>query len=170
MTDARVGETVAQVSDITSTDGVDVIDQIPMERPYVVVFYVADDDDYPGVDQFHDVVTYEVGDIDAHGPFDRAQAAEYAVEQAREMEYPLVNAIFEYHPYIREFIDESGNVPEIRGTRISLLDVMAVIEGPGEAEESFEHGELTDDQVEAALQYYEANKEELHRISKEQYD
>lgn len=66
-----------------------------------------------------------------------------------------------------EYIDESGNVPSIKGRRINMIDVLAVIES-GDEQNQFEYWGLSDEKKEEAIEYYEENKEEIREIMREQ--
>lgn len=66
-----------------------------------------------------------------------------------------------------EYIDESGNVPSIKGRRINMIDVTAVIES-GDEHNQFEYWGLSDEKREEAIEYYEENEEEIQQIMQEQ--
>jgi hypothetical protein len=46
-----------------------------------------------------------------------------------------------------EYIDESGNVPSIKGREINMIDVMVVIES-GDEQNQFEYWRLSDEKRE----------------------
>jgi len=52
-----------------------------------------------------------------------------------------------------ELIDESEPVPTIAGRRIDMLDVMAAMENPDPEEQFYDDWGLSEDQVEAAIEY-----------------
>ena len=65
-----------------------------------------------------------------------------------------------------DIIDESREVPRISGRRIHMINVLNVIE-KGSAEENFELWNLTEEEIEAATEYYEEHKEELRDLQRE---
>lgn len=60
-------------------------------------------------------------------------------------------------------IDETDDIPSIRGRRIDMLDVMTVIKS-GNAEENFEYWNLSEEEIKAVREYYANHKEELEKI------
>lgn len=60
-------------------------------------------------------------------------------------------------------IDETGDIPSIRGRRIDMIDIMTVIKS-GNAKENFEYWDLDEEEIEAVREYYANNKEELEEI------
>lgn len=64
-------------------------------------------------------------------------------------------------------IDTSREVPHIEGTRITLVDVMAAIDGEIDTQEAFDYWEVPEKHREAALEYVEAHREELEALIQE---
>lgn len=63
-----------------------------------------------------------------------------------------------------DVIDESAPVPSIRGRRIDMLDVMAALESPDPEEQFYEEWKLSDEQIEAAVEYVEEHRDELEEV------
>ena len=66
-----------------------------------------------------------------------------------------------------KIIDESEEVPRVSGRRIDMLNVLTVVEN-GSAEKNFEFWSLSEEEVEAVLEYYEEHKEELKGLQRQE--
>jgi uncharacterized protein (DUF433 family) len=64
-----------------------------------------------------------------------------------------------------EYIDFTEEIPQIKNSRISVLDIVAIKESPYQDEDDvFDYWDLSDEQVEAALKYFKNNKEEIRHL------
>lgn len=67
----------------------------------------------------------------------------------------------EYEQYIN-FTEE---IPQIKNSRVSVLDIVAIKESPYQDEDDiFDYWDLSDEQVEAALKYFKNNEEEIRYL------
>lgn len=57
-----------------------------------------------------------------------------------------------------KYINESGNVPSVKGRRINMINVQIFIES-GDERNQFEYWGLSDEKMEEAIKYYKDNEE-----------
>lgn len=61
---------------------------------------------------------------------------------------------------VENIIDESDNIPNIRGRKIDMLDVMTAINSEN-AEGNFEYRNLDEEEIKAVREYYDNHRQEL---------
>lgn len=64
-------------------------------------------------------------------------------------------------------IDTSRDVPHIEGTRITLVDVLAAIDGQITTEAAFDYWEIPEDHRTAAIEYAEEHRDALEALMQE---